>query len=139
MDIAYVVNPNHLGEELRDKVFIRNNKRDLGGFNTFALTDDFQPLSSIDPDFNKITDLFVRVFPTTGDKAALLSKSSFSRAEYARNFSEIKNSIKVYTNDEVTVAWFWENGEGFLLFAYGNKAVINLDSRREAGWQWVVW
>lgn len=138
MDIQYVANVNHVGEELRDQVFIRHNKRDLGGFNTFALDQDFIMLDASDASYNKIVDIFVRVAPSQGQKANLHSKSSFSANEYRRALAEVSSGINVYSDGVTTVAWYWD-GVGVLFFARDGKAVINLDCKQEYGWQWVTW
>lgn len=139
MDTRFILNPNHLGEELRDQVFVRHNKRDLGGFNSFVLLPEFIELSSNDKNFIDVADIFVRIHPTNGDRAALLSKGSFSKKEYIEALACVRADAHVYGNDETLVAWYWEGGKGMLFFAHGGKAVINTDSRRESGWQWVSW
>lgn len=138
MDIDYILNPNHIGEELRDQVFIRHNKRDLGGYNTFVLQPEFVSITADDEVFRDIADIFTRVQPTRGDKASLLSKVSFSKNDYVKAMAEIGSSIKIYSDGNTIVAWHWD-GEGMLFFAHGNKAVINIDCRKESGWQWVMW
>lgn len=138
MDIYYIANPNHVGEELRDQVFIRHNKRDLGGYNFFALDPAFVKLESSDDSYNEIVDIFVRIAPSNGSKALLFSKTSMSRTEYAKTFAEVAASIKIYSDDNTVVAWYWD-GEGILFFAHDGKAVINTDCKKESGWQWVMW
>lgn len=138
MDIGFILNPNHAGEDLRDQVFVRHNKRDLGGYNTFVLQPEFERLSANDKIFEDIVDIFVRVASTPGERASLLSKASFSKYEYVRAMAEVSENIKIYSTDDLIVAWYW-GGEGMLFFAQGDKAIINTDSRKESGWQWVAW
>lgn len=139
MDIDYILNPNHVGEELRDKVFIRHNKRDLGGYNTFVLQPSFVASDASDGFFNNIIDIFVRIQPTRGDRASLLSKASIAKRDYLESLAIVREGISVYSDGNTIVAWYWDGGTGILFFAHGGKAVINLDSRKEFGWQWVSW
>lgn len=139
MDIDFILNPNHVGEELRDQLFVRHNKRDLGGYNSFVLLPEFTELSSNDDTFIEVADIFVRIHPTNGERANLISKASFSKKEYLESLACVCAEAHVYSNDKTIVAWYWEGGKGMLFFAHGSKAVINTDARRESGWQWVSW
>lgn len=101
-----ILNPNLLGETLRDIVFIKHNEDDLGGYSSFDLIKDFKkeqcPL---------ILD-FIR------DKMGLDSS----------------DPLDVYGSESgLLVAWSWES-DGLLCFCYKDQTVLNSDCKKSHGW-----
>ena len=137
MDLHACLNPNHFGEVLRDQLFVRHNSKDLGGYTTFALLPEFSKLSVQDPLVTEIADIFVRIAASGGDRANLVSKTKYGKS-YADDLEDTKHAIKVYSTSEYLVAWLWDD-VGTLFFAIDGKAAINIDCKKDYGWQWVKW
>ena len=49
---------------------------------------------------------------------------------------ELYDSIQLFTNDNVYLAWVWD-GDGTLLIMEGEKKAINTDCKCDYTWEWI--
>jgi hypothetical protein len=112
------IDPNKVGEYLRDESFIKVNKFDYGCYSTFELQ----------PNFKQIT----------GNRRLRLLGKLMNFDFCCRKISEnLFAYVRFDNNQPLIIAWYWD-GDGTLLFATKSFIIINTDCKKDDCWEQVT-